>query len=67
MSDKFMVVRPENGGCILCLENGRELYLVREVKGGRLTALCSRCLLHNLDHYMLDNTREWPFLIKQRT
>ncbi|MCK8601930.1 hypothetical protein [Desulfoferrobacter suflitae] len=60
-SSKFEVVRSDQGGCYLCLENNQELYLAREIRGGRLTALCSRCLLGNLDDFMLDNTREWPF------
>lgn len=60
MPAKFEVVRSENGGCFLCLENNRELYLVREAEGGRLAALCSGCLLLNLDRYLLDNTRAWP-------
>ncbi|MDY0040434.1 MAG: hypothetical protein RBS57_08990 [Desulforhabdus sp.] len=64
MDCKYDVVRSENGGCCLCLENNQELYLVREVAGGRLIALCSCCLLDNLEHYMLDNTRAWAFLDK---
>ena len=65
MPHKYEVVRSENGGCFICLNNNQELYLVREVNGGRLAALCSCCLLGNLEHYMLDNTREWPFLDKK--
>jgi len=66
-TSKFDVVRAFNGGCYLCSENGPELYLVRELSGGRLAALCSCCLLSNLDHFMIDNTREWPFLNKEES
>lgn len=60
MSLKFEVVRSENDGCCLCLKEEQELYVVRELSSGRLTALCSCCLLRNLDHYLIDNTRSWP-------
>jgi len=61
MACKYEVVKSGNGGCYLCLDNNQELYLAREVTGGRLTALCSCCLLGNLEHYLLDNTRGWSF------
>ena len=60
MSAKFEVVRPESGGCCLCRKDENELYVVRETSSGRLTALCSCCLLHNLEDYLIDNTRPWP-------
>lgn len=64
---KYEVVRSYNGGCYLCSTSGQELYLVRELGGGRLAALCSCCLLSNLDDYVIDNTREWPFLSQEKS
>lgn len=66
-ANKYEVVRSVNGGCYLCSENGQELFLVRELSGGRLAALCSCCLLGNLDDFMIDNTREWPFLNQEES
>jgi hypothetical protein len=60
MSSKFEVSRSENGGCFICSDKGEDLYLAREISSGKLLALCSCCLLMNIDAYMIDNTREWP-------
>jgi hypothetical protein len=62
MESKYEVVRSEKGGCYLCCETDEELYLVRNAKTGHMTALCGCCLLPRLDDYLIDNTREWPFL-----
>lgn len=62
MSSKFEVVRAQSGGCSLCTKNDRELYVARESNSGQLRALCSHCLLNNLEHYVIDNTRPWPVL-----
>ncbi len=64
MPSKFDVVQSETGGCFLCLENDKELYIVRDIRDGQLTAICSPCLFDNLEFYMLDNTRPWPIIEK---
>lgn len=65
MASKFDVKRSNNGSCLLCSKLGQELFLVREVQSGHLKAICGPCLLCNLDDYLLDNTRPWPFLDKR--
>lgn len=64
MPDKYCVMKADNNGCYLCRRNSRELFLMRHVDSGKLTALCSPCAMGNLDSYLIDNTRPWPCLGK---
>ena len=67
MSAKYEVLRSANGGCVLCQQSHQELYLVRPARGGQLVALCGDCLLSNLDHYQIDNTRPWHAGVRPTT
>lgn len=64
-NDKFCVFKGDNDGCYLCSQNSRELFLMRHIDSGRLTALCSPCAMDNLDFYLIDNTRPWPCLCQE--
>jgi hypothetical protein len=60
MTSKYDVVQSEDGGCCICSRSDEELYLARQVESGEMNALCSCCLLDQMDKYVIDNTRPWP-------